>query len=841
MTATPRSAAVPEKLCGREFLRRFRWLIFHAWNIPPIFGLTFILIVGVLTPAQLGGILLTPLEPAYIIGWLAFALWFLPRQMRPLSEWLDRTSGSSPEAALQAMRRFPLAFWSIFLIYLAIAPLSVVAAAHLFTDYQATAIDLFRIELIALIVSIIVGLPIFFLILDLFGHAIGGIDFKRPIITIRTKVFLIGALIPLLIDTMLVQYYWARTGYFTAETFLIWLMLEGLAIGGSLIFAHSFGQSLAPLRASLTADDPLTQTNLAALTPQSTDELGMLTHRYRHALEELRTHNEILEVTNRVLRETSAPSAADDTVSKLIRLCQDTVGGDQVFLLLLDPSGTVLLGAAQTGLPYNPQGHFRIEMEENSLAVAAVKSGDTISISDCAADPRVSSRMRERFNIQSALAAPLSVSGQVIGVLLTSTQHARHEYSSREIQLMKALAREVAAAIESQRLRDARAAAEAARREREEQVELLLESTAEAIYGVDAEGQCTFVNPACVRMLGYASEQELLGQNMHALIHHTYPDGRPYPKHECLVRLSVQEGQSAHSDQEVHWRKDGSSFPVEYWSHPMHRDGKLVGAVVTFVDITERIRSEQALRELNASLEQRVTERTAQLAIINRELEAFSYSVSHDLRAPLRAIDGFSQALLEDYGPDLDDTAKNYLNRVRNGAQRMSTLIDDLLKLSRVTRTVLQPAPVDLSQMARDIVDELRMSHPQRQVSVSIQDRLSATGDPGLLRSALENLLGNAWKYTSRRTEANIEFGTCVEDGTRVFFVRDNGAGFDMQYVDKLFGAFQRLHGPNEFEGTGIGLATVQRIIHRHGGRVWAEGETDKGAAFYFTLVRVPS
>jgi PAS domain S-box-containing protein len=841
LTATPTSAALPQRLGGKAFLRRFRWLIFHSWNIPPIFGLTFILIVGVLTPAQLVGILLTPLEPAYILGWLAFSLWYLPRQIRPLSDWLDAKPGCSPEAALQAMRRFPLRFWSIFLIYLAVAPLSVIAAAHLYTDYQATLIDLFRIELIALIVSIIVGLPIFFLILDLFGRAVGGIELKRPFVTIKTKVFLIGALVPLLIDTMLVQYYWARTGYFTTETFFIWLLLEGLAIAGSLIFAHSFGQSLAPLRASLAESDPLTPTSLAALRPQSTDELGILTHRYRQALDELRVRTEILEVTNRLLRQTRTATSCDDTVTELINLCQEALGGDQVFLLLLAPSGTTLLGVAQTGLPYDPEGHFQIGMEEHSLAVSAIRRGDTISIADCSADPRVNPRICERFNLKSALATPLRAGGQMIGVLITSTQHARHEYAPREIQLMEALAREVAVVVETQRLRDAQAAAETARREREEQVKLLLDSTAEAIYGVDAYGMCTFVNPACVRMLGYVSEADLLGRNMHALIHHTYPDGRHYPKEECLVRLSVHEGLSAHSDQEVHWRADGSSFPVEYWSHPMYRDGELVGAVVTFVDITERVLAEQALLELNASLEQRVADRTAELALINHELEAFSYSVSHDLRAPLRAIDGFSQALLEDYSEKLDDTGKNYLKRVRNGAQRMSDLIDDLLKLSRVTRSPMQSAAVDISRLSRDIVEDLRLAHPERQVSVSIQSQLGAKGDPGLLRSALANLLGNAWKYSSRRPDACIEFGASVVDGETVFFVRDNGAGFDMQYADKLFGAFQRLHGPNEFEGSGIGLATVQRIIHRHGGRVWAEGWAGRGAVFYFTLGDAPS
>jgi PAS domain S-box-containing protein len=833
---TQASGPTPQQLSGKEFLRRFRWLIFHTWNIPPVFGLAFILIVGVLTPAQLLGILITPLEPAYILGWLAFALWYLPRQMRPLVDWLDGASDSDPEAALRAMRRFPLKFWGIFLIYLVLAPVSVVAAAHFYTDYRATVLDLFRIELIALIVSIVVGLPIFFLILDLFGRAIRGIDFRRPLVTISTKVFLIGALVPLLIDTMLVQYYWTRTGFFTLETFGIWLLLEALAIGGSLIFAHSFGQSLSPLRSSITGDNPIAAANLAALMPQSTDELGMLTNRHRQALDALRVRTEILELNNRLLREAHAAAATGEIVAEVLRLCHEAVGGDQTFLLLLDGSGDTLLGAAQTGLPYKPDGYYRIAMSEISLAVETTKTGETIAVTDCASDPRVSPRMRELFQIQSALSTPLRAGGRIIGALMTVTQSAPHEYSPHEIRMLEALGREVAVAIDIQRLRDAQAEAEAQRREHEAQVELLLNSTAEAIYGVDTQGLCTFVNPACVRMLGYASESDLLGQNMHALIHHTYPDGRPYPKEECVVRMSVLQGKSAHCDKEVHWRADGSSFPVEYWSHPMYRDDQLVGAVVTFVDITDRKRAEYEIRQLNADLEQRVRERTAALESALRELESFSYSVSHDLRAPLRAIDGFSRLVIEDYGPQLDAEGRGYLDRVRSAVQRMGGLIDELLELSRVGRMEMRVGPVNLSRVAQELVEELRAGDPGREVQVSIAPDVEVRGDDRLLRLALQNLLGNAWKYTRRTAGARIEFRAERRDGETICEICDNGSGFDMAYAGKLFQPFQRLHGPEEFEGSGIGLAIVARVVQRHGGRVWARGEVGKGAAFYFAL-----
>jgi len=226
----------------------------------------------------------------------------------------------------------------------------------------------------------------------------------------------------------------------------------------------------------------------------------------------------------------------------------------------------------------------------------------------------------------------------------------------------------------------------------------------------------------------------------------------------------------------------------------------------------------------------------ARLEQVNKELEAFSYSVSHDLRAPLRGIDGFSQALLEDYADSLDDQGKDYLQRVRAASQRMAQLIDDMLKLSRVTRAEMRHETVDLSALAHDIAGELQKTRPERQVDFVIAPGLVVNGDAQLLRAVLENLLGNAWKFTSAHPCAKIEFGIAEYEGKPAYFVRDDGVGFDMAYVDKLFGAFQRLHAMNEFPGTGIGLATVQRIIHRHGGHVWAEGAVEQGATFYFTL-----
>jgi light-regulated signal transduction histidine kinase (bacteriophytochrome) len=235
-------------------------------------------------------------------------------------------------------------------------------------------------------------------------------------------------------------------------------------------------------------------------------------------------------------------------------------------------------------------------------------------------------------------------------------------------------------------------------------------------------------------------------------------------------------------------------------------------------------------------LEQRVRARTAQLEAANQELETFAYSVSHDLRAPLRAMNGWSLTLVEDFGAQLNDEARRHLGRVRSEAQRMGQLIDDLLQLSRVTGAPLDRGYVDLTAVARSIADNLRDMHAGRQIEFVIQPGLTASGDARLLEVALTNLLNNAAKFTGKQAEARIEVGRTEHEGQPAFYVRDNGAGFDMAYARSLFGPFQRLHSAAEFPGSGIGLATVQRIIHRHGGRVWAEAQVDQGATFYFRL-----
>jgi PAS domain S-box-containing protein len=282
---------------------------------------------------------------------------------------------------------------------------------------------------------------------------------------------------------------------------------------------------------------------------------------------------------------------------------------------------------------------------------------------------------------------------------------------------------------------------------------------------------------------------------------------------------------------------DGRCRWIAWTTHPV-RDaaGQLEQVVLAGTDLTERKQTDTLFRGMNAALERLAHERTAQLEAANRELEAFSYSVSHDLRAPLRSIDGFSQALMEDSADKLDAVALAHLTRVRKATQRMGELIDDLLALSRVTRVPMIREPVDLTALARAIAEGLTKEQPERKVGFVIAEGLTAQADSRLVKILLENLIGNAWKFTSKVPAATIELGATTREGGRFFFVRDDGAGFDMAYAKKLFGAFQRMHSASEFEGNGIGLATVQRVTARHGGKVAGEGEPGKGATFYFSL-----
>ena len=358
----------------------------------------------------------------------------------------------------------------------------------------------------------------------------------------------------------------------------------------------------------------------------------------------------------------------------------------------------------------------------------------------------------------------------------------------------------------------------------------ILDQSSNEIYIFDAESlHFVQVNKGAQLNIGFSSDQ--LKEMTPVDIKPTFTE----EKFRDLVRPLLDGRKQSLYLETVHQRADESYYPVDIRLQYFSKENPPV-FVAIIQDITERKEAEQKLRDYQEHLEEMVEERTNELQIANRELESFCYSVSHDLRAPLRSIDGFSQALVEDYRDKLDDHARDYLDRVRGSSQRMGELIDDLLNLSRVVRADMSSSAVNLTDVAKSIEIRLREASPERKVDVKIHGDMYTEGDERLLMAMLENLMGNAWKFTVHSKDAEIEFGSEETEKGLVFYVRDNGAGFDSTYAHKLFEPFQRLHSNQEFEGSGIGLATVNRIIRRHGGEVWAEGEVDVGATIYFTL-----
>lgn len=353
---------------------------------------------------------------------------------------------------------------------------------------------------------------------------------------------------------------------------------------------------------------------------------------------------------------------------------------------------------------------------------------------------------------------------------------------------------------------------------------LIIDSVNYGIYGLDKQGKTTFFNQAGAKMLGY-SVDELVGVVQHSKTHHSYPDGTKYPKKDCPIYSSCLSGKSHVVDSEVFWRKDGTSFPVEYRCEPIWENGKLIGSVVSFSDITQRKYMEQKIKDRNEELE-----------ASNNELKAFSYSVSHDLKAPLRHIIGFIDMFKHDQQSKLSEEGQRYLQIISDAAEKMSHLIDDLLQFSRTSRLALNKKTFSLNELIKEVIEEFQNDIMEKNITIDLGALPEIYADETMMRLVIMNLLGNAIKFTSNKEKPFIKISAGEDNRQYVIYIRDNGVGFDPRFSDKIFEVFQRLHKSSEFEGTGIGLAIAAKIINRHDGSIRAESELGKGTTIYFNI-----
>ena len=511
-----------------------------------------------------------------------------------------------------------------------------------------------------------------------------------------------------------------------------------------------------------------------------------------------------------------------DAILRMGELRDTSIKGS---VLLVDPAKRILVQAAGPSL----SEEFK-QLLANGLPIGegvgscgtAAHRKRRVIVPDIGNSPNFQGEVvavTRRNNILSCWSQPIITSnGELLGTIANYGSRVG-EPDEQNLAVLEWSARIAAIAIERKR------AAEALRESEEKFSKAFHASPDIIIISRTRDHRFVEVNDSFIRLTGF-SRTELLGN-----LSVEYRLLGNLPDRDRIVKLLQEPGSTR--NQEANFRNNkGDIRTLLFSSEPINFGGEPCKITIA-KDITEIKRTEDELKKAMAGLEKS----SAQLEATNRELETFSYSVSHDLRTPLRSIDGFSQALLEDHKDKLNEQGQDYLNRLRLASQKMGALIDGLLKLSRLTRSEMHQETVDLGALAQEIVLSLQETHPDHKVEFSACGDLTARGDPQLLRVLLQNLIDNAWKFSSKKQLARIEFGTVSKNGKTEFFIRDNGVGFDIAYASKLFGAFQRLHSADEFPGTGIGLATVKRIINRHGGTIRAEGEVGKGATFYFTLI----
>ncbi len=520
-----------------------------------------------------------------------------------------------------------------------------------------------------------------------------------------------------------------------------------------------------------------------------------------------------------------------DVLEELMLGLEEQAPGALCSVLLLDEDGIYLRHGSAPSLPAgyrNAIDGVAIGPTVGSCGTA-IRFDKQIIVSDISIDPlwKPFRAVAMNHDLHACWSAPIHGHlGKILGTFAIYFRDKRSP-SSSELEFISRATHITGIAIE--RKND-----EEAIRESEEKFRSLFENASDATFLMQGE-QFIDCNTRALEMFGCKTRDQIISRPPYEFSPPLQPSGLSSRELATEKMTAALTGEPQFFEW-LHTRLDGSLFPAEVSLNRVTLKGQIILQAIVR-DISERTRAEEEIRELNANLERRVEQRTEELQAANREMEAFSYSVSHDLRAPLRAVDGFSRIVSRDYSEQIDGEGQRMLDLIRNGAQRMGRLIDDLLEFSRVGRQPMAPSSINMETMVREITEGLTVREPGRTFHLDLQSLPPAHGTQAMIRQVWVNLISNAVKFTQEREISEIEIGTQLDDdGIQVYYVRDNGAGFDMRYVEKLFGVFQRLHSMDEFEGTGVGLALIQRIVERHNGRVWAEGEVDEGATFYFTL-----
>ena len=546
---------------------------------------------------------------------------------------------------------------------------------------------------------------------------------------------------------------------------------------------------------------------------------------------ERRQAQQLLAWEMNAMESISSPASLHDVLDGLMHGLEIQAPGALCSILLLDDDGIHLRHGAAPSLPaaYNKAiDGAAIGPKAGSCGTAAYSDRQVI-VEDIATDPLWSDYrdLAAAHGLRACWSTPLHGSnGKILGTFAIYHREPRKPVAA-ELEL-------IARATHIIRITIERKHAEQALRENGEKYRTLFENAGDAIFLMQGE-LFTDCNARTLEVFGCQTRSQIIGHPPYEFSPAMQPNGRD--SQTCAIeKITAALGGQPQFFEWMHTKADGTPFPAEVTLNAVVLGGqKMLQAIVR--DISERKIAEEHIRALNAGLERRVEQRTSDLKAANSELEAFTYTVSHDLRAPLRSVDGFSQVVQKKYAEQLGDDGRKLLGMIRTGAKQMGQLINDLLAFSRIGRAPLEPVEIDMASLARAVFDDLAASDPERTVRLQLHPIPTARGTPAMIRQMWMNLISNAIKFTKGREVAEIEIGT-QDGGNRgpIYYVKDNGAGFDMRFANRLFGVFQRLHGPEEFEGTGVGLALVQRIVQRHGGTVWAEAELNRGATFYFTL-----